>query len=338
MTSTFRIELGEPVKLRIRREQREDFYPFDYESNGPVAPGYSWLPADRPVGRKAHNDGRRAEMAFPGVQERRVFAARRRGLGRRAAPAEPRRPRRWVIVRALAAGLWARAGAWGRWTRTRWATTATRRSCSCASCVPAPPSAAPGSRRRRRRRRRGPSWRTRTSRPWCHWAVDGDIQWLYTVYTVYTVYTAVDGDTRVSLRAALWRTRTTRPSPAPCSPACPRAAGAQTSPAMPRRAGRVRYFSRTVAPHPQCAWPPWCAWPRCARLPPSLPAPSRALRRDTLRARASARARGWTRDAGCAASGAKEPGWGRPMAGVWVGYRCGPRRGAGHSGTLRRIE
>jgi hypothetical protein len=30
------------------------YYPFDYESNGPVAPGYRQLPADRP-GRKAHN-------------------------------------------------------------------------------------------------------------------------------------------------------------------------------------------------------------------------------------------------------------------------------------------
>jgi hypothetical protein len=28
----------------------------DYESNGPVAPGYRRLPADRPVGRKTHNE------------------------------------------------------------------------------------------------------------------------------------------------------------------------------------------------------------------------------------------------------------------------------------------
>ena len=29
--------------------KREDFYPFDYESNRPVAPGYSLLPDDRTV-------------------------------------------------------------------------------------------------------------------------------------------------------------------------------------------------------------------------------------------------------------------------------------------------
>jgi hypothetical protein len=45
-------------------------YPFDYESNGPVAPVYSRLPADRPVGRKAHNAVRDSGRPLSGQHER----------------------------------------------------------------------------------------------------------------------------------------------------------------------------------------------------------------------------------------------------------------------------